>query len=159
MPLPLPLLDTFRRTHEHDDIQGQIVADPEETADLHDDDHSDHDPDLGKPGDHESNSGHGHIADGVEDAVADIAEGDGGFAVAVDDEGRILEEFPARFDEESDEEAVLHGQAAGDEPEEAVENHAVDDVGERIGVGYPLGILTGPDIAIPPAERAVGTEG
>ncbi len=98
-------------------------------------------------------------AAGVEDAVAFVAEGDGGFAVAVDDDGRVLEDLPSGLEQDRHQEAVANRHAAGDEPEKGVEEQAVDDVGEGVGVGHSLRLPAAPDVALPETESAVGPEG
>lgn len=87
MPLTLPHLHGLDGMDEHEDIEGEIVADPPETAEFEDNDEDDADPDLREAGDDEADDHHEDIADGIQDTVADIAERDRRFAVAVDDEG------------------------------------------------------------------------
>lgn len=86
MPLPLPCLYRLTWIYELEHIEGQIVTDPPEGAELKDDDDSDEHPYLEEPGPEEAESHHEDIAGGVEDGVTEVAESDSGFTVSIDDE-------------------------------------------------------------------------
>src|SRR5262249_24839646 len=94
MPGRLPGLDRFDRMDEHDDVQREIVAHPEQAEDLHGQNRGDAEPDPDAAGEDEAERHHDDVAARIENAVPDVAQRDGRLAVAVDDERRVLQHFP-----------------------------------------------------------------
>ncbi len=166
VPFRLPDFYLLRWMHEHEDVQREIVANPKETAKLHGDDEDDSDPHLRVSGNPKADHDHDDIADAIENAVAHIALCNSRLAVAVDDERRIFEKLPASLDNHRDDQAIAgrklfaktRWQETNNEPQKCIEQHAVDDMRERIRIRHPLRILTSPHIPIPPAKMTVGSE-
>ena len=87
---------------------------------------------------------------------SDVAEGDRGFAVPVDDDGGSSRGFPyAPSSTIAPYESGARGRPPCDEPQDCVERHPVDGVGESVGVGEPLRLLAAPDVTFPEAHAAV----
>src|SRR3954447_2145139 len=81
----LPLTDRFERVNQHQNIECEIVANPPRQYEFDRDRRQDHDPDRqarrqNEPANHGQNVGYG-----IDDAVAVVVEGDGRFAIAIDD--------------------------------------------------------------------------
>src|SRR5262245_30597373 len=131
----LPAADRIDGIEEHEDVEGEVVPDGGQEHELDDDREQDDDPPGQTGGEPEAEDHGANVAQGVDDAVAEVVEGRGVGAVAVDDEGRVLEDLPAALGGDGDEAARAEGEAPGGEPEDPVEAEAVEDVGERVGVG------------------------
>src|SRR5690242_2915943 len=94
----LPLPDGIEWVQQHDDVEGQVVADDDADADLEEDGER-HDHPYREPGRHHKTQHHEQrIAERVQDAVAVVLQRDRPFAVAVDDEFAVLDDLPQAFD-------------------------------------------------------------
>jgi hypothetical protein len=153
----LPLFDEFERMNQVDDVEEEIVANGQGENELDDQQQRDRGPGGDSGGQEKAEGGEEDVKDGIEDAVAVVAGGQGGAAIALDDHRGVFENLPGTFGEHGEEEAEGQGEfsaALGEEAEDGVENQAVDEVGEGIGVGDLLGELRGGDGG--PEEDAVG---
>ena len=72
---------------------------------------------TGSRGQQEPEAHHGDVGHRIEHAVAGIAERGGRLAIAVDHHRRVLDHFPARLDEQRDEEPPLDRPAPRDQPQ------------------------------------------
>ena len=74
----------------------------------------------------------------IEHAVAGITDRRRRLAIAVDDHRRVLDHFPRRFDQQGDEEAALDRPIARDQPQDGIEQEAVDEMARAVPVGEHL---------------------
>ena len=95
----------------------------------------------------------------VDDTVTVVIQRDRGFAVTIDDEIRILENFPGTFDCDGETEAQGERPFLSNEPEQAIEKEAVDDVGRGVPVAEVLGVFRTHHHAMPKFDIAAFADG
>ena len=97
-PPRLPHPDRLERPDQHHDIEREIVADQRQGEQLEGDRHGDADPRRHFARDPKAQRHEADVGQRIEHAVARIAEADGDRAIAVDDQRRVLEQFPERLE-------------------------------------------------------------
>ncbi len=157
--LHLPLADGVDRRQQHHDVQREVVANQHEHQELDRHDQRDAGGHAQPRGQQEADRAHDDVAEGIQDAVADVPQGDGHRPIAIDDERGVLEDLPSGFEHHRDEEPRAERQPARDEPDQAIEQEAVQDVGGRVGVQHALRLTAAPDVGFQPAEPPVRSEG
>ena len=97
------------------------------------------------------------VEQGIEDAVAGVAGGQGLLAIGLDHPGRVLGDLPGHLDGDRHRQPQADGLRSRTAAA-AVEQDAVDDVGGRVPVEQLLGELGRPDVADPEADGAAGAD-
>ena len=97
-----------------------------------------------------------NVAHRVDDAVAVIIERDRQLAIMIDDEVGVLDHLPGRLDGDGEHEpqAERHRHETRDEPQQPIEDEAVDDVRGRVPVEDVLGVLRALHVEMPELDVA-----
>jgi hypothetical protein len=142
----LPVSDEIEGVDEIEDVEGEVVANGEREGEFDEEDERDGGPGGESGGEEKPEGGEEDVEAGIEDAVAVVAGGEGGAAVALDDHRGVFQYFPGTFGQHGEEKTQRQGDsAAGGQAQDRVEGQAVDDMGERVGVGDLLGKFGGID--------------
>ena len=150
--------DGLDRVQQHQDVQGQVVANQVADHQFHRDGGDDDHPDGEARGQHEAEHHGADVAERVQHAVAVVIEGDGGLAIAVDHHVGVLEDFPAAFEQHGEREAHADRQAPRHQPQQAVEREPVDHVGERVPVGEVLRVARTVHLPVPQRHVAAAAD-
>src|SRR5262245_14557988 len=137
----LPLTNGLERMQQHDHVEGEIVADEDADGNLQYE-RKRHDEPYRKPrGHHKTHHHRQRVGDGVEDAVAIVVEGNGSFAIAVDNEIAVLDELPGSFEADSQCKSRSDRSSRRNQPEQEVEKEAVNNVREGVPVADVLRVF------------------
>src|SRR5690606_20210553 len=90
----LPVLNCLHRPEEHQHVEQQTVADPEQQPGFDPDEQRQRPPPADAARHREADDAGEQIAERVDYRVARVAERCGRFAIAVDDELGVLDDFP-----------------------------------------------------------------
>lgn len=158
MPLWLPLFDRFYGVDEHENIEGKIIAYPKETAQLKNYNNGNTYPYFSQSRNYKPNNYHPYITHRIENTITYIPLSNRRFTITVDNNGRILQEFPSSFEDKCEEEAIPQGKLAPDEPKKSIKQNTVDNMRKRIGIRNSLRIFTPPYVTIPPSKSTIRTK-
>ena len=95
----------------------------------------------------------------IDDAVAIVVERDRRLTVPVDHQVRVFDNLPRRLQECGGGQAECERRARRDQPEQAIEREAVNDVREGVPVRQVLRILGACDDAVPGFDVAARADG
>ena len=122
----LPRLDEIKRVDKHNDVEQEIVTDNRANKQLQAQAESNCAPEgqtrCGEKADYHCDN----VTHGIDDAVAKVIERDRCLAVTIDDEIRVLKNFPGAFDYNGKAKPDSERPFPADKPEQAVEEEAMD---------------------------------
>jgi len=125
---------------QHNDVEGQIVADGIQRKQLEKDQQCDRTPDrrkarVDKSGDHSQ-----HIRDRVDDRIAKVCQL-AGVAIPLDDKRRVLEDLPAHLRNERENKTGTKRQMRREYRQQPIKDKTVNNVREGVPVKQVLGAL------------------
>ena len=130
----LPFLDRLYRVDKHQDVQGQVVSDPESQRDLRQYIQRESASEPETVGHNEPESADEDVAKRVYYRVAVVAKRGRLFAVSPNDELRVLESFPHRLDRNCKPQ-LPHGRRLwSDKREQSTQQEAVEHVRKAVRV-------------------------
>ena len=98
----------------------------------------------------------------VDHRVSVVVQGDRCFSISLDDEFRVLEHLPGRFqgdrNDETNGDLAQSWQCPRNQPQQEVHDKTMDDVRERIPVGDVLRVLRTHDLPVPELDRSAGAD-
>ena len=112
----LPDFNRLARIDEHDDIQGEIIADPKADKYFHCDYEKDCRPDGQTARKEKSEHHEKDVENGIQNRVAVVIERNGDFSVAVYDKIRVFKYLPRSFHKKRQEKSEPPGPSSSDEP-------------------------------------------
>ncbi|QTK80335.1 hypothetical protein AT6N2_C2777 [Agrobacterium tumefaciens] len=134
----LPFLDRVYRPDEHDHIERQIIADQPAGEDFKEDGDQDRQPDRHPSSEQETKGHENRIHRRIQDTVARVPQRHGRGSVAIDDDGRIFQNFPSGLHQNR--KGKPHGKrlVTEQQPREPIEQEAVNDMRRRVPVSDVL---------------------
>ncbi len=154
----LPLANAFYRVEQHEDVEQQAVADPKGEDEFGEEEEEEGAPPAKPLRQDKAHAAQPNIGQGVDHGVAVVAEGEGGFAVAVDDKGGVFDDFPDGFDGDGDEQTPGKGNFGEEPSQNPEEGETVQEVGKAVGVKKVLGVVGAPDVARPEPDLAAAAD-
>jgi len=136
----LPSAHEVELVDEVEHIESQIIADHIQHEEFHPDREGDDRPYRQPPAQHEAEYHSERIHKRIDNAVARITLRERLLAVMRNDLRRILQDLPAHFYSEREQESPHERHARKEKPQHPVENKSVDDVREGVPIAEVLGI-------------------
>lgn len=151
----LPIFYRFQWIEQHDDVQREIVAHGDEHGEFDDHDNGERPFPTELVSEEEAEHGGDHVSRGIENTVSGVSERCRRRAIAIDDDRRILQDFPSDFDDGGDEQSPFDREFLAKNQKKPKEQNAVQNVRKRVRIAEILRCAASPCIPRPQMQSAV----
>lgn len=83
----MPIFYRLNWMNKHENIQGEIITNPQKTTNFKNNNNHDTHPDTYRSGNTKTESHHTYIRDRIKYTITDISEGNSSLTVTIDDKG------------------------------------------------------------------------
>lgn len=148
-PRRLPFLNALNWRNQHQDVERQIVTDHVGRENLEEQCKRQCDFPRQSRGKEKAECHPGDIGHRVDNAIAGIAIRHGHFAIAVDNDRRVFENFPSALDQYRRTQRKPQRPFLQQQPAQPEKDEAMDDMAHRVPIGQMLAVLRALHDAVP----------